>query len=81
MRLVTIPLALLGMKVLWLLMGWLLNCIVASYLSERKGFGGKPGQATAMVLPIVGIIIWLAIPPKDDSDWKQYGITGSTRRA
>ena len=31
--------ALLGAKALWLLYAWLASAIVASYLSERKGYG------------------------------------------
>ena len=35
--------ALLGAKALWLTYAWLLSAIVASYLSDRKGYGERAG--------------------------------------
>ena len=42
-------LALIGAKALYLLYAWLASAIVASYLSERKGYGERagPGQRPA----------------------------------
>jgi len=34
-------LALIGAKALWLLYAWLASAIVASYLSNRKGYGDR----------------------------------------
>ena len=50
-------LALIGVKALIYLYIWLVSAIVASYLSERKGYGEKPGLATGLILTFVGVII------------------------
>jgi hypothetical protein len=63
--------AAIGIKALWLLYAWLLSAIVASELSKRKGYGEKWGLGTGMLLSVVGAIIWLLIPPKPDSPWRQ----------
>jgi hypothetical protein len=63
--------AAIGIKALWLLYLWLLSAIVASELSKRKGYGEKWGLGTGMLLSVVGAIIWLLIPPKPDSPWRQ----------
>ena len=59
---------------------WLVSTIAASYLSDRKGYGDRPGLATGLILSIVGTIIWLVIPPKPDSKWKQLGPFGAQKR-
>jgi uncharacterized membrane protein YeaQ/YmgE (transglycosylase-associated protein family) len=59
---------------------WLVSTIVASYLSERKGYGDRPGLATGLILSILGAIIWLVIPPKAESKWKQLGPFGAQKR-
>ena len=63
----------------WLYL-WLVSTIAASYLSDRKGYGDRPGLATGLILSIVGTIIWLVIPPKPDSKWKQLGPFGAQKR-
>ena len=68
--------ALLGAKALWLMYLWLLSAIVASYLSERKGYGEKLGLAFGLLLSLVGTIIWLVWPAKPDSKWKKIGPWG-----
>jgi hypothetical protein len=65
--------ALIGMKALWLLYLWLFAAIAASYLSARKGYGEKPGLASGLLLSIVGILVWLLIPARADSQWKRLG--------
>jgi len=72
-----------GAKALLWMYLWLLSAIVASYLSDRKGYGDRPGLATGLILTFVGPIIWLAIPAKPDSKWKTIGPwgTGRARRA
>ena len=55
-------LALMGASALWLLYLWLVSCIVASYLSHRKGYGDKPGIATGLCLSAIAIIVWLIWP-------------------
>ena len=59
--------ALLGSAALWLMYVWLLAAIVASYLSERKGYGEKIGLAFGLLLSVVGTIVWLVWPPRRDS--------------
>ena len=70
-------LAILGTKALWLLYLWLGSGIVASYLSERKGYGSKLGLAFGMLLSVVGAVIWLLVPARSDSRWKLQGPFGS----
>jgi hypothetical protein len=70
-------LAVLGAKALWLLYAWLASAIVASYLSDRKGYGNKLGLAFGLLLSVVGAIIWLVVPARPDSRWKLQGPFGS----
>jgi hypothetical protein len=67
---------LLGAKALYLVFAWLLSAIVASYLSERKGYGERPGLASGLLLNALGVIIWLVWPARDDSLWKRIGPYG-----
>jgi hypothetical protein len=66
-------LGLIGAKALYLLIIWLLSAIAASWLSDRKGFGEKPGLATGLLLTFVGVIVWLVWPAKAASRWKIQG--------
>jgi fucose permease len=68
--------ALLGAAALWLTYLWLLAAILASYLSERKGYGEKIGLAFGLLLTVVGTIIWLFWPAKPESKWKKIGPVG-----
>jgi hypothetical protein len=70
-------LAILGTKALWLLYLWLGSAIVASYLSDRKGYGSKLGLAFGLLLSAVGAVIWLLVPARQDSRWKLQGPFGS----
>jgi hypothetical protein len=65
--------ALIGMTALWLLFAWLLSAIVCSWLSERKGYGERPGLASGLLLTAVAIPVWLLWPAKADSKWKLRG--------
>ncbi|MEA2363059.1 MAG: hypothetical protein QOD71_2204 [Thermoleophilaceae bacterium] len=69
--------AAMGAKALFLLYLWLASAIVASYLSERKGYGGKVGLAFGLLLSAVGALIWLIVPARADSRWKLQGPFGS----
>jgi len=69
--------ALLGSKALWLLYAWLASATIASYLSERKGYGSQVGLATGLLLSVIGALIWLAWPARPDSRWKLQGPFGS----
>jgi hypothetical protein len=66
-------LALLGAKALWLTYAWLGSAIVASYLSHRKGYGERPGLASGLLLNVIGVVVWLVVPPKPESLWKHVG--------
>ena len=68
--------ALLGSTALWLLYSWLLAAIAASYLSGRKGYGERVGLACGLLLNVVGVVIWLVVPPRRDSLWKKVGPFG-----
>jgi hypothetical protein len=65
--------ALLGVKALWLTYIWLASAIIGSWLSDRKGYGEKPGLATGLLLTALAIPIWLLWPAKQDSRWKVQG--------
>jgi hypothetical protein len=69
--------ALLGSTALWLLYAWLASAIIASYLSERKGYGQKVGLAFGLLLSAAGALIWLLVPARADSRWKLQGPFGS----
>ena len=47
--------ALIGAKALYLLFVWLASAIVAQYLSDRKGYGEKPGLVTGLLLSVVAL--------------------------
>jgi hypothetical protein len=69
-------LALIGVKALIYLYIWLVAAIVCSYLSDRKGYGEKPGLATGLILTALGIVVWLIVPAKPGSKWKTIGVLG-----
>jgi hypothetical protein len=73
----TTVLALIGVKALYLLFIWLASAIAGGWLSDRKGYGEKPGLASGLLLTFVGPIIWLLIPAREHSRWK----AGRTPRA
>lgn len=73
-------LALVGAQALYLLVVWLASAFAASYLSQRKGYGDKPGLASGLLLTFVGALIWLVVPPRAGSDWKVKGPFGGRRR-
>jgi hypothetical protein len=73
--------ALMGAKTLLWLYVWLISAIVASYLSDRKGYGEKPGLATGLVLSAIGVIVWLVVPAKPTSKWKTLGPWGRGQNA
>ena len=61
--------ALIGEAALYLLYGWLLSAIIASYLSGKKGYGERVGLASGLLLTVIGVLIWLVMPSKPTSDW------------
>jgi hypothetical protein len=69
----TVVIALIGSKALWLTYIWLGSAIISAWLSDRKGYGEKPGLAAGLLLTFVGLIIWLVFPAKAASRWKVQG--------
>ena len=64
-------LAAVGAKAFYLLMIWLASAIVASELSKRKGYGEKWGLGTGLLLSAIGAIIWIFVPARENSAWRQ----------
>jgi hypothetical protein len=77
----TVFLALLGVKALYLTFAWLASAIAASWLSDRKGYGEKWGLASGLLLSAAGALIWLLIPARANSAWKRNGVFGSQRKS
>ncbi|MEA2316977.1 MAG: hypothetical protein QOD44_1166 [Solirubrobacteraceae bacterium] len=67
----TLILAAIGAKAFYLLMIWLASAIAASELSKRKGYGEKVGLGTGLLLSVIGVIVWILVPAKADSPWRQ----------
>ena len=68
-----LPIADVGVLALYLLFIWLASAIVGSYVSERKGYGEKPGLASGLLLSALGALAWLFVPAKQGSDWRVVG--------
>jgi hypothetical protein len=66
-------LALIGAKALYLLFVWLISAALSAWLSERKGYGERPGLAAGLLLSAIGLVIWLLMPARPDSVWKRDG--------
>ncbi len=63
----------IGALALYLLFIWLGSAIICAYLAERKGYGEKVGLASGLLLSVVGVLVWLVVPPKDGSMWRMVG--------
>jgi hypothetical protein len=66
----------IGAWALFLMYLWLASAIVASYLANRKGYSERTGLATGLILHLIGVVIWLAMPAKEHSKWKVVGPFG-----
>ena len=53
-----------GVLALYMLFVWLGSAIVASYLSNRKGWGEQPGLASGLLTSVVAPLVWLAVPQR-----------------
>jgi hypothetical protein len=73
-------LATIGVKALYLTFAWLGSAIVASWLSQRKGYGERPGLAAGLLLSVAGVLIWLLWPARADSRWKIQGPLGRGKK-
>ena len=67
----TFILAAVGAKAFYLLMIWLASAIAASELSNRKGYGEKWGLGTGLLLSVIGVNVWIFVPARPNSPWKQ----------
>jgi hypothetical protein len=62
-----------GTLALWLLWIWLLSAIVASWLTQRKGYGERLGLAFGLILSAIGVLLALLLPGRPGSAWKLEG--------
>ena len=58
----------LGALALYLTFAWLASAIVCAYLSDRKGYGERPGLASGLLLNVVGIVDLGLLPGEDHVD-------------
>jgi hypothetical protein len=73
-------LAVIGTAALWLTFVWLGSAIIASLLSDAKGYGEKWGLVTGIVFSVAGAFVWAVWPPREISRWKLHeGLSGAAR--
>jgi hypothetical protein len=65
--------AFIGVKALYLLFVWLLSAAIASWLSDRKGYGERVGLAFGLILSAIGLVIVLLLPGRPGSRWREEG--------
>ena len=65
--------AAIGVKALYLLFLWLLSAAIASWLSDRKGYGERVGLTFGLLLSVLGLLIVLLLPGRPGSKWKVDG--------
>ena len=63
----------IGANALWLTYLWLGSAAIAGELARRKGYKEKVGLGTGLLLSFIGLIIWLFVPAKPNSIWKERG--------
>jgi hypothetical protein len=66
-------LAVIGAAALWLTFVWLGSAIIASLISEAKGYGEKWGLVTGTMFSVLGAFVWAVFPPREISRWKLHG--------
>ena len=76
----TLVVAVIGETALYLTFAWLGSAIAASWLSNRKGYGERPGLAAGLLLSALGVLIWLIWPARADSRWKVQGPLGRGKK-
>ncbi len=76
----TVVIALIGAKALWLTYLWLGSAIVASWISDRKGYGERAGLAAGLLLSVIGVVVMALWPARADSRWKRDGPLPRLRR-
>jgi hypothetical protein len=65
--------ALIGATALYLLFAWLISAAVASWMTDRKGYGERLGLTFGLLLSVVGLLIVLLLPGRPHSKWKLDG--------
>lgn len=63
----------IGATGLYLLFVWLLSAAIASWMSDRKGYGERVGLTFGLLLSAVGLLIVLLLPGRPGSRWKIDG--------
>ena len=72
--------AAIGSKAIYLLFVWLLSAAIASWVSDRKGYGERVGLTFGLILSAVGLLIVLLLPGRPGSKWKIDGWLPRRRR-
>ena len=73
-------LAVIGAAALWLTFVWLGSAIIASLLSDAKGYGEKTGLVTGTIFSVLGAFVWAVWPPREISRWKLHeGLSARAR--
>ena len=73
-------LAVIGTAALWLTFVWLASAIIASLLSDAKGYPEKWGLVTGIVFSVAGAFVWAVWPPREISRWKLHeGLSAPAR--
>jgi hypothetical protein len=69
-----------GVNALYFLFVWLISAAIASWLSERKGYGERVGLTFGLILSAVGLLIVLLLPGRPGSKWRVDGRLPRRRR-
>jgi hypothetical protein len=69
-----------GVNALYFLFVWLISAAIASWLSERKGYGERVGLTFGLILSAVGLLIVLLLPGRPGSKWRVDGRLPRLRR-
>jgi hypothetical protein len=65
--------AVIGAKALYLLFAWLVSAALASWMSQRKGYGERVGLTLGLLLSVVGLLVMLVLPGRPGSKWSVQG--------
>jgi hypothetical protein len=66
----------IGAASLWLFYGWMVCAYLASYISERKGYGLRLGLGLGMLTLVIGVVVMAIVPAREGSDWRVLGPIG-----
>jgi hypothetical protein len=70
----------IGATGLYLLFGWLLSAAIASWVSDRKGYGERVGLTFGLLLSAAGLLIVLLLPSRPGSRWRVDGVLPRRRK-